>query len=75
MVALMIAQLFSLSCASVSNSIPAITTLECDMPKSKRKKPRGPAPTHVKLTGPWNEAVKRALGKKRPKRGWPKHKK
>ena len=32
---------------------------------------RGPKPDHLKLEGPWEEAVKKALGKKKPKDGWP----
>ena len=31
----------------------------------------GPEPERVKIEGDWEEAVKRALGKKRPPGGWP----
>jgi hypothetical protein len=31
----------------------------------------GPEPDRVKIEGDWEEAVKRALGKKRPPEGWP----
>lgn len=33
---------------------------------------RGPKPDRVKIDEDWEEAVKRALKKKRPKDGWPK---
>jgi hypothetical protein len=34
---------------------------------------RGPRPDRVKLDEDWEEAVKKALKKKRPEGGWPKH--
>lgn len=37
----------------------------------KKKKP-GPDPDHLKLEGDWEDAMKKALEKKRPKEGWPK---
>ena len=37
------------------------------MPDSKP----GPEPDRVKIEGDWEEAMKRALGKKRPPEGWP----
>lgn len=40
------------------------------MANDKRKP--GPEPETVKGDGPWEEAVKRALGKKKPPEGWPK---
>lgn len=42
------------------------------MPKKKAaKKKRGPLPDRVKIKGDWAEAVKNALGKKRPAACWP----
>lgn len=43
------------------------------MSKGKRHKKRGPSPDRVKIDGDWTEAVKKALQKKRPEEGWPKH--
>jgi hypothetical protein len=42
--------------------------------RSKGKAPgkRGPKPEMLKLEGPWEEAVAKALKKKRPEGGWPK---
>jgi len=40
---------------------------------ARRPAKRGPPPDTLTLAGPWAEKVKRALSKKRPKRGWPKH--
>lgn len=34
-------------------------------------KPTGPPPDRVKVDKPWEEAVRDALTKKRPKDGWP----
>jgi hypothetical protein len=31
----------------------------------------GPEPGRLKIEGDWEEAMKRALGKKRPPEGWP----
>lgn len=31
----------------------------------------GPEPERLKIQGDWEEAMKRALGKKRPPEGWP----
>ncbi len=42
------------------------------MAKRKKKKP-GPKPDHLALKGPWGNNVKRAITKKRPATGWPKH--
>jgi hypothetical protein len=39
---------------------------------TKRKGKRGPKPDRVKVGEDWEEAVKKALKKKRPKDGWPK---
>lgn len=38
---------------------------------SERTQKPGPDPSRVKIDGDWEEAVKRALGKKRPPEGWP----
>ena len=43
------------------------------MTKSKEK--RGPKPERIKIEGDWEDAVKKALEKKRPEDGWPDHKK
>lgn len=37
----------------------------------KPKKKSGPAPDCVKIDVPWEDAVKAALAKGRPKTGWP----
>ena len=38
-----------------------------------KKKQPGPTPDRLKLDGvTWEDAVKKALEKKRPKEGWPK---
>ena len=42
------------------------------MTKSKAK--RGPKPERLKIDEDWEDAVKKALKKKRPKDGWPDHK-
>ena len=39
---------------------------------AKNKKQRGPKPDQLKIDGNWEDAVKEALEKKRPKGGWPK---
>lgn len=39
---------------------------------SDEKRKRGPDPERVKIEGDWEEAVKKALRKERPKEGWPK---
>lgn len=31
----------------------------------------GPEPDRLKIEGDWEEAIKRALAKKRPPQGWP----
>lgn len=36
----------------------------------KKKRP-GPKPDHLKIDVPWEDAVKKALEKKRPEGGWP----
>jgi hypothetical protein len=41
------------------------------MAKDADKKKPGPDPDHLKLEGDWEDAVKKALEKKRPKDGWP----
>ena len=38
--------------------------------RPKDQKP-GPDPEELKVEGDWEEAVKKALKKKRPKDGWP----
>ena len=40
------------------------------MPERTTRK-TGLEPERVKIEGDWEEAVKRALGKKRPPEGWP----
>jgi hypothetical protein len=46
------------------------------MPKKNHpKKPRsapGPKPDVLKLKGPWQQAVRKSLQKKKPPAGWPK---
>lgn len=37
----------------------------------KIKRGPGPEPERLKIEGDWEEAMKRALGKKRPPEGWP----
>lgn len=39
---------------------------------SKTRSNRGPSPQTVKIEGDWEQAIDKALGKKRPKDGWPK---
>ena len=45
------------------------------MPAKKPKKPArqkpGPEEERVKIDIPWEDAVKKSLGKKKPKEGWP----
>lgn len=41
------------------------------MPRRARPSKPGPDPERVKLDKPWEDAVKDALKKKRPKDGWP----
>lgn len=44
------------------------------MSQDDRKKTPGPQPDHLKLDeDDWTEAVKKALGKKKPPEGWPDH--
>lgn len=43
------------------------------MPQGKTEgAPRGPKPDSLKVEGEWEDAVKKALDKKRPADGWPK---
>jgi hypothetical protein len=45
------------------------------MPKKEPTKKRatpGPKPDLLKIDGKWQDAVKKSLGKKKPKGGWPK---
>lgn len=39
---------------------------------SDEPKKRGPVPDSLKVEGEWEQAVKKALAKKRPAEGWPK---
>lgn len=39
---------------------------------SDEKQKRGPDPERVKIDEDWEDAVKKALRKKRPEEGWPK---
>jgi hypothetical protein len=41
----------------------------------KRKNTPGPKPDHLKLEGDWEEAVAKAVRKKKPEEGWPDDKK
>lgn len=44
--------------------------------KNKEILKTGPKPDHLKIEGfSWGNAVKKALTKKRPEKGWPKEKK
>ena len=47
------------------------TQYSTDMTKSKEKP--GPKPETVKIEGDWEDAVGKALAKKRPVGGWTKH--
>jgi hypothetical protein len=40
--------------------------------KRKRKSKPGPKPETLTIPGPWEEAVRRVLRKKKPPEGWPK---
>jgi len=40
--------------------------------KNKQKQKPGPTPETVKINDDWENAVGKALQKKRPKDGWPK---
>jgi hypothetical protein len=43
--------------------------------KKKSDKPKsvpGPKPDFLKLKGPWQQAVRKSLQKKKPAEGWPK---
>lgn len=42
--------------------------------KQTVRKKTGPKPETLKLKGDWQGLVGKALGKKRPKKGWPKPK-
>lgn len=42
--------------------------------RKKPKEPTGPKPDRVKIEGDWQDAMKKALAKKRPADGWPKAK-
>ena len=46
--------------------------LELSMAKRSRKSKPGPPPKHLALEDTWEEAVGKAVRKKRPKDGWPK---
>ena len=39
---------------------------------SKKRAKRGPKPETVKIEGDWEDAIDKALEKKRPEGGWPK---
>ena len=39
--------------------------------KNKTPKPTGPEPDMLKIEGDWQDAVGKALNKKRPQEGWP----
>ena len=38
----------------------------------ENRPPPGPTPDTVKIEGPWEQALRRAMKKKRPPDGWPK---
>lgn len=38
---------------------------------SDKRRKRGPEPERVKIDEDWEEAIKKALRKERPKEGWP----
>ena len=43
--------------------------------KKKSSRPKsspGPKPDRLKVKGPWQDAVKKSLKKKKPPEGWPK---
>lgn len=40
--------------------------------KGNPPRKRGPKPALLRLEGPWEKAVSKALKKKRPEGGWPK---
>lgn len=40
-------------------------------PKHKARETPGPKPEVLKIEGDWKDAIKKALGKKRPIGGWP----
>ena len=40
--------------------------------KSPQESRRGPKPDRVKIEGDWEDAIDKALEKKRPNEGWPK---
>ena len=42
------------------------------MKAKKRKRTPGPEAERLKLNLPWAEAVKKALKKRKPPKGWPK---
>jgi hypothetical protein len=41
------------------------------MKRKARKQKRGPKTETLKITGKWEDAVKKAVSKERPKEGWP----
>lgn len=44
------------------------------MQKDSESSKTGPKPEEVKIEGNWEAAIDKALGKKKPKDGWPKGK-
>ena len=42
------------------------------MPKTKKTTKPGPKPDTLKLTGDWQEAIKKSLKRSKPKGGWTK---
>jgi len=40
--------------------------------KKRGRKTSGPVPERVQIKGGWRNAMKKALKKERPKKGWPK---
>ena len=42
------------------------------MRKQKGTSKTGPKPDHLKIDGDWEDAMKKAMGKEKPKEGWPK---
>ena len=60
--------------ATVPNRPPATNTRWQNLSMEHDAKNPGPDPERLRLEGPWEEAVGKALGRKRPVGGWPKAK-
>ncbi|MGD0571705.1 MAG: hypothetical protein ABSB11_01640 [Sedimentisphaerales bacterium] len=42
---------------------------------SKKPQKRGPKPDHLVIGGDWKRAIKKAINKPKPAKGWPKESK